>query len=543
MTDQNQGSRRLDISITGEEWVAAASLLPFMRSDERDVLGMLLLTCDGDGRRWWATDSRRLATDEGGADDRRYELLVSPRLVHFAATQSRDDADTVVSMSATFDTHGACTSVEVSGPAGSLNVSGDNRPFPDVRTISTIDHVEPPARITVDGLAVGSLMRQAATRALPVDDDESEPRMWVTVAESHLEVSIDWPNLGTTVFRLTGERVGDPSVGWVISVPPVQLADALQGWPGPVTVTLPALVGVPLEVAGGGRRVLIMPNETPAQVTRRLVEEVLGEVFGPDVLHRDADGDYLLSSHGGTPVYARLREDRPMTLQLFARVLDKVQATPELLAELNDLNTNVTFARTFVVDGQVLAESDLVADTIDPEELLTSFDRVRRLTDEIAPMLAVVHGGEPTTAHPDNRWHHYGTTVVAVEDGNGGWTPLNGDQAIADWPFTGTVHVLTAAEPFGRQRPPEVDTIDNANLAHRLWLDGHLVRRATGADPTGAHIEPGILVAGLGRTEALALGRQLDQEAIFEINSQELLVLACFDDRIDVHPRQAESNP
>ncbi len=53
-------------------------------------------------------------------------------------------------------------------------------------------------------------------------------------------------------------------------------------------------------------------------------------------------------------------------VQVFSIALADIETTPELLAALNDLNAKLSFARAFHVRGQVLMETDILAESLDP---------------------------------------------------------------------------------------------------------------------------------------------------------------------------------
>ena len=88
----------------------------------------------------------------------------------------------------------------------------------------------------------------------------------------------------------------------------------------------------PLRISDATRTVLILPVDTTFEITRERVEQVIAQVFGPDAVHRDEQGDYPLTTDG-IPVFARLADDYPPKVQVFAKVLAQIRApSPEYLA-------------------------------------------------------------------------------------------------------------------------------------------------------------------------------------------------------------------
>ena len=73
---------------------------------------------------------------------------------------------------------------------------------------------------------------------------------------------------------------------------------------------------------------------------------------------------------------------------MFGVVLQGVAATPELLAELNDLNGGTGFTRVFHFDDQVLVEVELLAETFGLEELDHAIATVAALVNDLGPYLS-----------------------------------------------------------------------------------------------------------------------------------------------------------
>jgi hypothetical protein len=127
-------------------------------------------------------------------------------------------------------------------------------------------------------------------------------------------------------------------------------------------------------------------------VVTAYVESLLRQVTGSERIVADHDGDYPVR-YRSAKYYIRVVGDGHADVQVFAVAVDKVEATPQLLADINDLNTEVRFARVFHVLGQVLVEADLLGEAIDPPSFHTACDMVAYVTDHIGPQLAAKHGG------------------------------------------------------------------------------------------------------------------------------------------------------
>jgi len=85
-------------------------------------------------------------------------------------------------------------------------------------------------------------------------------------------------------------------------------------------------------------------------VLRAWVEKLITDLQGRPAVP-DLDGDYP-SRSGTAGYYVRLQgTDRPV-VQVFSVVLRDVRRTPKLPAAINDMNTNISFARVFWVRDQ-----------------------------------------------------------------------------------------------------------------------------------------------------------------------------------------------
>lgn len=91
------------------------------------------------------------------------------------------------------------------------------------------------------------------------------------------------------------------------------------------------------------------------------------------------------------------------------------------------------------------------------------------------------------------------------------------------------LYIITAWDP-GEDRPG-----DEINRRRQSGLEGALsrldviTRLAIGCDPDTKHKEEGVLVSGLSEPQALDLGRQYDQNAIFAWTPSAWLILSCTD--------------
>ena len=125
---------------------------------------------------------------------------------------------------------------------------------------------------------------------------------------------------------------------------------------------------------------------------RPYVEKVLSEYLGADHLIADHDGDYPVQ-HGSALYYVRLVDEKPPVVRIFSWMLHDVECTPDLLEALNEVNKSVSFVRLFWSDGDVVVATELLAETLDPEELAKGCDTVAQVADRYDNRLKERFGG------------------------------------------------------------------------------------------------------------------------------------------------------
>lgn len=87
--------------------------------------------------------------------------------------------------------------------------------------------------------------------------------------------------------------------------------------------------------------------------------------------------------------------------------------------------------------------------------------------------------------------------------------------------------VITAWEPTGEKWSPAKNRAADRKLRRALISEGHRPWRITGASPDFVHREPGWLVP-IGRKDAIRIGRDFLQIAVFHVRRGRVTVLPCF---------------
>jgi hypothetical protein len=133
----------------------------------------------------------------------------------------------------------------------------------------------------------------------------------------------------------------------------------------------------------------------PYDSLRSYLEQVARSYLGlgpTDDLHVDADGDIPIRQ-GSALYHVSLLEHSPPLVRVWSIVLDGVEATPELLEELNDVNATIVAVRLYALAGRVVAATEIRADTLDAAELEFACNSIGHLADWIDTTLAVRFGG------------------------------------------------------------------------------------------------------------------------------------------------------
>ncbi len=125
---------------------------------------------------------------------------------------------------------------------------------------------------------------------------------------------------------------------------------------------------------------------------RPYLEKLLKEGFDLPELAPDPDGDYPFR-YRSAGYYVRLVNEQSPTVQVFSIALREVKRSAKLFSAVNEVNAQIAFARVYVVANQVVVATELVADTLDDQELGNACNIVGRIADKVGPELQAQFGG------------------------------------------------------------------------------------------------------------------------------------------------------
>lgn len=519
----------MSLDLGTDELEAIASLSRHTTGDENDPRSLLWLVIADGVRRWCVARGRSSIVTRVGASGPELIVGISGALVRAALSSA--DVQLIISA----DESGR--SVTLVSDIGAATVADPELEMPALLPIEfTPDRIGGVSVLTSgrlhDAMIVAGWDRAAS---------EPHPEKWsveIALVDDALMLGRQSVGLGfTDVWPITESAAGHVSVSvdaqLVLKVLEVFGPDEL------IELQVPKYEDDPLLLLAGNTVAAIKTLPTVRRRVQEHVEGVIERVCSHLALVRDEDGDYPLLRRD-VSVYARLqsRNDQ-FVLQVFAVLMRDVVPSDELLRELNELNANLAFTRIFHVAGDVLAEVDLVAESLDETELRTAIQRIREIAVEILPSLVAVFGGSAAEDPAARRAAAYRNTIVEAEVEPGVLTQLTGPDSPVEWPFPGTVWVVTGWNPQGIELEEGRGDHLNRQIAKDVVDRKGKFVEGFGRSQEGGYHEASIVAWGITREDAAQMGRRALQDAVFEIDAEEMRLVSCLDDRIEAWPRRS----
>lgn len=518
------------VQVTSEEWGLAEKLAPITAPWENGAIGHLRLTGDGERRCWLATDNARVVRVVGDAEAATFELSIPPRLTVLAQQVCRDLPATELCL---LELDDGARILRVRGDVGEVMVPASVGRYPDADAY--LDELAVRGfDLEVDRRLLVGALRAVGIRPEPLGEGETPPPLTFGVDDDGAWLKVPWPRRGPTLISVPG-ATSQPCAPKLLDLRLLgELVEVFEDGDEVLRVSFGQYPEAPVLVAAGRTQVALMPLRSDAD---RRVEEVIERVFGPDALILDGDGDYQLKT-AGVPVWARLLGGDPPALRVFATVAADVECSPELLRELNDYNSSLRFLRVEWSNDIVTAAADLVADSLDPDELFTAFSRVDHVAENIGPMIVSVFGGRDLNNDAE-RWAAYLHTDIVAAVMPEAFTYLNGADAVEPWPFSRPVHVITAHNPYNLVRSASENAEANRRLAVELArLDARFCSCAGEARDVD-YVEQGFLVWNLELDTIRRVAEQFRQEAVFELTDEELRLVHVASGSATAAPRRS----
>jgi hypothetical protein len=135
---------------------------------------------------------------------------------------------------------------------------------------------------------------------------------------------------------------------------------------------------------------------TRLEILQPFVEKTVAEYLGIEHVQVGEDGTIPIRS-GTTIVNVRLVQgenpSRPI-LQVYSPMLSDLDSSPELLAKLNEVNGNLSFVRAFWTDRQVILAMELLAESLDRDQVAHAVSLVSLAGDFWDSELSKTFGGK-----------------------------------------------------------------------------------------------------------------------------------------------------
>lgn len=510
------------IDLEKQEIIKAFTCASVISRDPSDIGSWIRLYGNGNFRSWVGSDGSQLIMRKGELDNREYQLLLTPGQIAFmyAAAISDNNAYIEIEESGWINVVTNLGSMRAPQKYGTHNSDGFNVFDIEegasgeflVRDLSSFLHTQ--------AIALGSKI-------------ENDPSISISLVEGHLGVELSTHFTGHSKATLTGRGVVGDVLLSVNVAQLVQLVDKFDP-EGEVHFGFPRFQKDPLVIRNEDTIACLRPLSTTDALARVHVESVIEGQYGHLALKQDTDGDYWLRRHGQL-IYGRLRVDaEPIAIEVFGVLLQDVQETPDLLKEINQINSTSNYIKIALVEDQVIVSDELVAESLDPVELRTSVSKIAKALEDYSQTLSVVYGGVKLEDPAELRWNRYRNTVVKAELFPEVISNLNGQEAVKDWPFPEKVHVVSGWNPQGVAFDGEY--VNSQIAADVMQMGGKFVQGA-GVSADGNYSEPSLICWGLDREQMQEIARKANQDAIFELTAGEISLISSYSDRVETFTR------
>ena len=378
----------ISLFISVDEW---RNILQWMHlslgSSEGDASGHFLLEIVGSQRTWVTTDHAQLTVlrTDGPKPNANFDyeepltVLVNSRF--FRAKTPSD------------------VTLTLRGPAGqrTQTLRGETYEqtlpehpgnFPDWK--EALNRLSGP-QVRVRSEVLLEACRTVDTVPWGIEFDNGWIAAWLYMRQGRLGLEAPWYEFPNTQILIEVEGDVEDSVPVFIS--PNRLSNLLVAIPpADLVLTLPqdamGLVGVEYE----NYQALLMPVDRWANEKEKL-EKLLCEFLRIDEIAADDDGDYGITTPDGNQLWVRLQTDfRPISAQVFSVLASDVPCTNELLAELNSINSSAPFVKVMWADDAIMAETDIVAESLDLAELANALTVVQETADRYIGILSAYFG-------------------------------------------------------------------------------------------------------------------------------------------------------
>lgn len=158
------------------------------------------------------------------------------------------------------------------------------------------------------------------------------------------------------------------------------------------------------------------------------VRDLMGELSGE---RPEPDESGQVSIQGSlTRIHVQVVSPQDPVVRVFAVAATEVAASAELLAELNERNAKVRFARVWLADGRLVVETEIWAVDLDPSNFGFACNHIADVAAELADRAVKEFDGKPVPAAGE-RDAGAGSGSPNAESGSADAEP-EGEPAIGD---------------------------------------------------------------------------------------------------------------
>lgn len=122
------------------------------------------------------------------------------------------------------------------------------------------------------------------------------------------------------------------------------------------------------------------------------VEKIIKEVSGNENAIQAEDGSYGFR-WGSSGFRIKLVDNDPALVAIWAIVLVDVKKSNKLLEKLNEINSGMYFARIFWSNNAIIMSAELIAETLDAQELGHASAAIGSMADHFDTELQKEFGG------------------------------------------------------------------------------------------------------------------------------------------------------
>jgi len=107
----------------------------------------------------------------------------------------------------------------------------------------------------------------------------------------------------------------------------------------------------------------------------------------------DEDGDYGFRN-GSAGIVVSIQEGDPTVVSVFSVLVRGVKKSARMMDALNEINAQYRFVKTFWSEDVIVLQVDLLADSLDDDQMRMACDLVAHLADESDTSLKKKFGGK-----------------------------------------------------------------------------------------------------------------------------------------------------